>query len=544
MTDPGWNTRIRTLTDWILLAGFCAFLLFYGLGSFGLIGADEPRYAQVAREMLERHDWITPTLGGIPWLEKPALYYWEAMLSYRIFGVSDWAARVPSAVDATLMVFAVYFFLRRFRPGSHLDGALILASSAGIIGFARAASMDMPLTATLAIALLSWFAWHESQNSRCLAIFYAFLALSTLAKGPVAPFLAAVIIFLFAVAKGDLPLLKRTLWIPGIALFLLIAAPWYVAVQIRNPQFFREFILEHNLARFGSNLYHHPEPFWYYLPVMLLGLVPWSVLAVAAMWETTRAWLSEKREMLRSEDAFNAFLLIWLTIPLIFFSFSQSKLPGYIVPAIPAGALLLAEFVRRNAADNERPNFLWIIGHAILSGALIVPTLMIVYIFQQRHLPWNRATEVSCVLAAILAAGIAITLLRSPGLRLLRFVTLIPVVLSVAALLRIGAPVLDDTLSARPLLADIARMEDVNALPPLAVFAVPRETEYGLTFYRNQVMLHYEPGKLPPQTHIVVAPEAGRELIRKVLRNRRVSYLGTFQPQKMDYYWVAQAGSY
>src|SRR5882757_2036355 len=95
----------RTRTDILLLAGFCAFLFFYGLGSFGLIGADEPRYAQVAREMLARHDWVTPTLGGVPWLEKPVLYYCETMLSYRIFGVTDWAARVPSAVDATLLVF-------------------------------------------------------------------------------------------------------------------------------------------------------------------------------------------------------------------------------------------------------------------------------------------------------------------------------------------------------------------------------------------------------------------------------------------------------
>ena len=103
--------------DWLLLAGFCGFLFFFGLAYFGLLGADEPRYAQVAREMLARHDWITPTLGGKPWLEKPALYYWQTMLAYSVFGVSDWAARLPSAVDATLMVVAVYLFLRRFRAG-------------------------------------------------------------------------------------------------------------------------------------------------------------------------------------------------------------------------------------------------------------------------------------------------------------------------------------------------------------------------------------------------------------------------------------------
>ena len=143
----------RPRTDWLLLAGFCGFLFFYGLAYFGLVGADEPRYAQVAREMLARHDWITPTLGGKPWLEKPPLYYWQAMLAYRLFGVSDWAARLPSAVDATLMVIAIYLFFRRFRPGSQLDAALMTVSAAGIIGFARAASMDMALAASFSHCL-------------------------------------------------------------------------------------------------------------------------------------------------------------------------------------------------------------------------------------------------------------------------------------------------------------------------------------------------------------------------------------------------------
>lgn len=109
----------RTRTDALLLAGFCAFLFFYGLNQFGLIGADEPRYAQVAREMLQRHDLITPVLNGRPWLEKPPLYYWQAMLAYSIFGVSDWAARLPSALDATLLVLAVYFFCAAFVRDSN-----------------------------------------------------------------------------------------------------------------------------------------------------------------------------------------------------------------------------------------------------------------------------------------------------------------------------------------------------------------------------------------------------------------------------------------
>src|SRR5438132_11404063 len=122
--------RSRLLTDWLLLAGFCGFLFFFGLAHFGLVGADEPRYAQIAREMLVRHDWITPTLDGRPWLEKPALYYWQAMLAYHIFGLSDSAARLPSATDAKLMIIALSSCLRRLRPWCDLDGALFTASLA------------------------------------------------------------------------------------------------------------------------------------------------------------------------------------------------------------------------------------------------------------------------------------------------------------------------------------------------------------------------------------------------------------------------------
>jgi 4-amino-4-deoxy-L-arabinose transferase-like glycosyltransferase len=213
---------------WLELAtivAFCAFLFFYGLGAFGLVGADEPRYAQIAREMLNRHDWVTPVLNGVPWLEKPILYYWGAMLSYKIFGVSDWAARVPSAVLAALMVFVTYFFMRRFRRGSQLDAALILASLAGIIGFARAASTDMPLTATFTIAMLSWYAWYETRSKAWLAACYVFLAFGTLAKGPVAPFLAGLIILIFILVRRDWTLIRLTLWLPGLLLYFIVTLP-------------------------------------------------------------------------------------------------------------------------------------------------------------------------------------------------------------------------------------------------------------------------------------------------------------------------------
>lgn len=527
----------RARADVLLLAGFCAFLFFFGLASFGLVGADEPRYAQVAREMLERHDWVMPTLGGKAWLEKPALYYWQAILAYRIFGVSDWAARLPSAVDATLMVAAIYLFLRRLRPGFQLDGALMTASCAGVIGFARAASMDMPLAATFTIALLGWYAWRESGNKLYLVAFYLFLAFAALAKGPVAPLLAALIIVIFSAVQRDFREAWHTLWIPGILLFCLVALPWYIVVQSRNPEFFRVFILEHNVARFGTNLYHHKQPFWYYLPILLLALVPWTVFVIAALVESLRAWWAEKQALFHSEDALNAFLIIWLVVPVVFFSISQSKLPGYIVPAIPAGTLLLAEYVRQHVTEDNRAP-LWAVAlHALVAALPVIPVLMIQYILLQHRLPWGAAAAVSSLVSGVLAIGMAITLRSFLGLRVLRFVTLIPVVLAVAALLRIGAPVLDSKLSARPLAREIGRLETKTLL--LAVFHVSPETEYGLAFYRSQTIARYESGQVPPGEHLVVAPAGAQAEIAKRTMGRRVSYLGSFEPQRLDYFWVA-----
>jgi 4-amino-4-deoxy-L-arabinose transferase-like glycosyltransferase len=527
----------RTRADWLLLVGFCIFLFFYGLGSFGLIGADEPRYAQIAREMLARHDWITPTLGGKPWLEKPVLYYWQAMLSFSIFGVSDWAARVPSAIDATLMILGVYLFLRRLRPGFHLDGALMTAAAVGVVGFARAAATDMPLAAMFALAMMAWYAWWETSEKRFLCGFYVCLALATLAKGPVAPFLAGAIILLFAVFAKDFKIVLKTLWIPGVLLFVVAAAPWYIAVQTRNPEFFRFFFLEHNLARFGTNRYHHPQPFWFYIPVSALGLVPWIVFTAASAVETVRGWWSERSALFESGDALSAFLVLWLVFPVLFFSISQSKLPGYILPALPAGTLLLAEYLRRHIDDEDRVPLWLAILHGVIAAVPVIPALMIVYLITQRHLPWGKGTGIAIVVALILAVGIVITLRSKLGLRMLRFVTLIPVVVAVGALLKIGAFQADESLSARPIARQLAQMETKPM--PIAVFGTRRETEFGLAFYRNQEISSYETGNILLEEHLVVAPSGSRDAIAAMVPERRVLYLGTFQAQNLDYYWVA-----
>jgi len=531
--------RSRSETDWLLIIGFCAFLFFWGLNYFGLIGADEPRYAQIAREMLARRDWITPVLGGKPWLEKPPLYYWQAMVSYSIFGVSDWAARIPSATDATLMVVAIYLFLCRFRPGCELDGALMTASTAAVIGFGRAAATDMPLAAALTIGLLAWFCWYESGKRAYLAGFYAFIALATLAKGPIALALATMTIVVFALLTRHVTTLWRSFWIPGILLFSVIALPWYTRAQSRNPEFFRTFFLEHNIARFATNLYHHEEPLWYYAPVTLLALVPWTIFVVDSIFENVRLWWAEQPPIAHRRDALELFLLIWLLLPIIFFSFSQSKLPGYILPAIPAGTLLLALYVRFHVTDRERSPVFVIMLHSILAALPIIPAMALPYLIMLNRLVWSPLTVAGVIIAALIAAGMLVTLLSNLGLRMLRFVTLVPVVLSVAAVLRIGGPVIDQGLSARPLSNEIARIE--AGYLPAAVFHVPREIEYGLSFYRNQNILNYDRGEIPTQAHLLVTREGELSRLPNVVRNRRLSLLGVLPPQHLEYYWVSAA---
>jgi 4-amino-4-deoxy-L-arabinose transferase-like glycosyltransferase len=544
----------RTRTDALMLAGFCAFLFLYGLGQFGLIGADEPRYAQVAREMLERHDWITPVLGGQPWLEKPPLYYWQAMVAYSIFGVTDWAARLPSAFDATLLVLAVYIFLRRFSlrselAGFALDGALIAASSAGIIGYARAASMDMALASAFTLGMLGWWAWRDTEKKIYLAVFYAFVGLGMLAKGPVAPFLAAMVIVAYAAAVREFRLISKTLWPPGILLFCAIALPWYFAVQMRNPNFFHAFIIEHNLDRFSTNLYHHPEPFWYYLPVTALALLPWTVFVVAALAEQVRSWWARKSNavgVVSVENRFGIFACCWLIVPIVFFSISQSKLPGYILPAIPAGGLLLAEYLRQRLIEREReasPAKSLVVLHALLAAAPMVPALLIAYLVTQHRLPGGQPMLVALALAFVLCVGIALTLVRTAGLRMLRFVTLIPIVLSVWVTLKLGSVSIDQTLSARPVAREIASIQTHPF--PLAVFHVRRELEYGLTFYRNQLTFNYDWGSagIPRQEHLLVAPENSQLEVARFLPGRRVSYLGHYAAQHLDYFWVAAPGA-
>jgi 4-amino-4-deoxy-L-arabinose transferase-like glycosyltransferase len=547
----------RSPVELVLVAAFCAYLFFYGLGNFGLVGPDEPRYAQVAREMHERNDYITPTLNGEGWFEKPALYYWRAMFAYETFGVKDWAARLPSATFALGMVVIIFFHMRRFRPGAQLDAALITASCAAVVGFSRAASTDMQLAAPFTVAMLGWYAWYETRHKIWLFDLYFFLAIATLAKGPVAPFLAGLIVLVFCYLHGEWKTAFRTLWLPGIAVFLLIALPWFILVQLENPRFFRIFILEHNLARFSTDLFQHTKPFWYYGPILLLALAPWTFFAIPAVVDASRNCLSDWRKLWAEKkapggagdrihpDPFPEFLVLWAVIPILFFSLSQSKLPGYILPAIAPFTILLADYLLR--MRGRRISRLVIAAHAAMCGLIVGFFLVFPYYFLQGIAITGTARLLTALIAVLVFFTVYFVLQRF-GPQFLRFVTLLPVILVVGFILRVAAPTVDDHYSARPV--DHALSALAHELHeegrPVAVFEVRRDLRYGLAFYRNQKIFSYNENEVPTVEHLLVAcaeskcPEARAQLARR-LDGRKVRRVGEFAPQKLEFYYVEAA---
>jgi 4-amino-4-deoxy-L-arabinose transferase-like glycosyltransferase len=572
-SPQGWRLRLprwAVAREAVVFLAFTLFFLLYGQtplvggDGLGLVGADEPRYAQIAHEMLDRFDstdplrpqlfacllphhgvcsfngilttlkqklsaCVTPYLYGHPWLEKPALYYWRAMFVFQEFGMHDWTARLPAASFAFLMVLLIYLHMRRFRPGGHLDAALITVACAGIMGFARGASTDMQMAAPLAIGLLGWYAWYETGSKFWLFDIYFFTGVATLAKGPVAPFLAIVIVTAFAALRREWSILRRSFWWPGALLYFAIVLPWFIAVQHQNPDFFRVFFLEHNLERFATNRYEHQQPFWYYLIVVLLAVMPWTVIAVRALIDGIQTSVCEWRARHFSSckrcpggpgDAFPEFLVLWALIPILFFSLSQSKLPGYILPSIPPITILTGDYLFRR----RRPGLnRWVLlGHAVLCGVTTVAALLVPwFVAHGAQMPPLHAL-VAALLASCGAALLILIVVKGFGVARLRLVTSGVLVVLVLFLYGVGPffgipaiertkrviHLLDRSYSARPLAEQLATQ--APGIETVAVFRVRRDVEYGLSFYRNRAVVNYEESGVPDEQHLLVMRVAGR----------------------------------
>ena len=318
---------------------------FFGIGHLPLLGPDEPRYAQIAREMFLSGDYITPTLGGYTWFEKPALLYWMIAAAFKVFGVSDWSARFGPALCGLLTIAAVARVGREIETGFGFWSVVVTATCLGLIVFSRAVSFDVVITMTTTWSL-AFFLLRELTKQRAFLIgFYAFVGLSLIAKGLVGvviPFGVVGVYYLLRRAWPDRSVWLSLLW--GVPLAIAVSAIWYGPVIARHGwSFIDEFFVQHHFARYMSNKYHHPQPIYFYPAIILMLTVPWTHFFVEAL-------IKARRWTWRGDDKLSivrVFSLAWLLLTIVFFSFSGSKLPGYILPALPAAALLIADVVRQ-----------------------------------------------------------------------------------------------------------------------------------------------------------------------------------------------------
>ena len=284
-TDTPAKSPVARLASVLLILATLYICYFHNLGAIGLVGPDEPRYAWIARSMAETGDWVTPRLYGQPWFEKPVLYYWGAALSFKFFGVSELAARLPSAIAALLATLALAWLAWRVYGAETARWLLLLLpTTVGMIGFSHAAATDMPFAGMLTIAmvfaarLLGWSRYSSasltSSTSFNSLLFGFFLGLAVLAKGPAAIVLSGGAVLLWAAFRsaGATP---SAVFIPSPSqAFCLTALPWYILCARRNPDFFRIFIIEHNFKRYLTPEFQHIQPFWFYIPVVLIAFRP------------------------------------------------------------------------------------------------------------------------------------------------------------------------------------------------------------------------------------------------------------------------------
>lgn len=302
---------------------------------------DEGRNAEVAREMLESGDWITPRYNALTYLDKPVIYFWLVAASFRVWGVSEWAARFPSAVMALATMLLVWFLARRmFGGAAGLRAGIVFATSPLVIGLARFVIFDMTLAFLVTAAMVSfWLATEENYRRPWLdALLFAAMGIATITKGPVGFLLPLISILTFQAARGRFGELKRLRWGLGLAVFFAATLPWFITVSLRHPAFPGYALWQESLQRFATGSARRGGSFLYYVPVFLAGVMPWSFFLLFSGLNRIRRW----RELRQAAHKSTLFLLVWALVVFAFFTISRSKLPGYFLPAIVPLAILMA----------------------------------------------------------------------------------------------------------------------------------------------------------------------------------------------------------
>ncbi len=509
--------------------------LFTSLGAIGLLGPDEPRYAWIARAMAATGDWVTPRLYGQPWFEKPVLYYWAGALGFRSHLPAEWAARLPSAIAALAAALAIGWLAWRhygdeggFALCPALLAPLVFSASVGAIAFARAATPDMTFCASLTLAMACAAAAlrrmgalrakevaappASGSDRKYLILFGAFLGLAVLAKGPAAIVLAGGAIGLWTVATNDWRAALRLAHPLSIASCAAVALPWYMLCAVRNPDFLRIFIFQHNFERYLTPVFQHIQPFWFFLLVTIAALFPWTVFLIPAALEGLRVW--REKSWTKSPGFFFS---CWAFFPILFFSFSQSKLPSYILPSLPPLALLCSIGAVRWFSKSRALSISLSVGIALFW--LAVSLFVLHYV---SHLPVGWLEQAPLRLTAnviLLCAAFVAALLIFCGYRRSLGLTIAVGALSVLAAvvytdLRV-LPALDPIYSARWHSNYLA-----HDLHPDRIFTyhLKRAWTFGLAFYFGREIPEWSPDD--PRAALVLTTAEGLQEMKHLGRFR------------------------
>jgi 4-amino-4-deoxy-L-arabinose transferase-like glycosyltransferase len=527
------NTNIAALVTAVLVI---LVALFANLGAIGLVGPDETRYAWIARAMAETGDWVTPKLWGAPWFEKPVLYYWAAAIGFWMHLPAEWAARLPSAIAALAAAVAIaYFAWRHYGSDEDLSTSpallapVIFSTSVAAIAFSRAATPDMLFSAAITLAMvfaasaltragaLRVLDGAESKTKNrdrpILILWGASLGFGVLAKGPAAVILSGGAVAIWALATSQWRAALRLAHPVAIATFCAVALPWHMLCARRNPEFLHVFIFQHNFERYLTPLFQHQQPFWFFGPITILALLPWFALLIAAAQEALRLW---REKSWKNSPGF--FAACWSLFPIVFFSFSQSKLPSYILPAVPALALIAAISANR-AFQRSRANAITL----SVGIALVWIVLAAIFLHATHKVPFTELTS-SIPLLAEAALGIAIVVAAAilyaginKNLRLVVILTSLSAAATLEAANTAVLPALDPYISARPHAAFFQ-----NDLHPDRIFTyqLRRSWNYGLAFYFRREIPEWSPQD--PDAALVLTSREGLEKIVKAGRFRSV----------------------
>ena len=326
--------------SWIALVVVLALVWFANLDVRKLQHPDEGRYAEIAREMVASGDWVTPRLNGLRYFEKPPLQYWLTAASFEAFDVDEWTARLPGALAGFLTIVVVAWAGAKLAsPAAGLYAGLALAGSVWMFGMAHILTLDALLAFWLTLSLCAFLLAQQAPARtarRYMLVAYAAAAGGVLTKGLVALLIPFATLVVYTLVTRDRSPWRRLDLVRGLAVVIVLAAPWFVLVSLRNPTFARFFFIHEHFERFLTTEHRRTGAWWYFVPMFLAGLLPWTGIF---LWRARAAW----RAATLTADGFAwaKFCLVWCAFVFVFFSVSGSKLPSYILPIFPAAALVL-----------------------------------------------------------------------------------------------------------------------------------------------------------------------------------------------------------